>query len=327
MFGKLLQRRTESRRSEAIRRKQTQKDAQAKPVRVTRQGMAQPAVPPVMVRSTTVQSQRSVRRVRRRIDLPLNIPGVALRLPAIPGLRVGWRSVSALLSIVLGVLLIALWSMPQCHVQAAQIDGLLRISAEDVNDAIGIAGKSIFMLDTDKMAQELQTTFPELGDITIDVAFPAEVYVYVSERQPVLAWKQSNRTIWVDSEGIGFFARTDDPALTTIYAKDSPTVALESMEISEGQFLPKEMVAAIQKIAAIAPAKTPILYDHQNGLGWEDGRGWKAYFGTELVDIDLKMREYEAIVNYVTHQGITPSMINVAYVHAPFYRLEQQNDG
>ena len=327
MFEKLLQRRAESRRSEVIRRKQTRKDAQVKPVRVTHQGMAQPTIPPVMVRGTTMHNQRTVRRARRRIDLPLNIPGVALRLPVLPGLRVGWRSVSAFLSVVLGALLIVLWSMPQCHVQAAQIEGLQRISPEDINDALGIAGLSIFMLDSDKMAQELQTTFPELGDITIDVTFPAEVYVYVSERQPVLAWKQSNRTVWVDAEGIGFFARNDDPALTTIFAKDSPTVALEGMEISQGQFLPKEMVGAIQKIVTIAPARTPILYDHQNGLGWEDKRGWKAYFGTDLGDIDLKMRIYEAIVTYVSRQGMTPNMINVAYVHAPFYRLEQQYDG
>jgi hypothetical protein len=327
MFGKLLQRRTENRRSEAIRRKQTRKDGQVKPVRITHQGIAQPTIPPVMVRSTTMHSQKTTRRPRRRIDLPLNLPGVALRLPAMPGLRVGWRAVSGFLSFVLGALLIVLWSMPQCHVQAAQIEGLQRISSEDVNDALGVAGQSIFMLDSDKMAQELQITFPELGDIAIDVTFPAEVYVYVSERQPVLAWKQSNRTVWVDAEGVGFFARNDDPALTTIFAKDSPTVALEGMDISQGQFLPKEMVGAIQKIVKIAPSKTPILYDRQNGLGWEDKRGWKAYFGTDFNEIDLKMSIYETIVNYVTHQGVTPNMINVAFVHAPFYRLEQQNDG
>ncbi len=327
MLEKLLQRRPESRRSEYIRRKQTRKDVQAKPVRVARQSTAQPSVPPVMVRGTTMHAQRTARRPRRRIDLPLNLPGVALRLPSLPGVQVGWRTVSGLLSLAFGLLLVILWSMPQCHVQAAQIEGLQRLAPQDVNDALGIDGQSIFMLDTDKMAQELQTTFPELGDITMEVKLPAEVDVYVSERQPVLAWKQSNRTIWVDAEGVGFFARNDDPSLVTIFAKDAPTAILEGMENSHEQFLSKEMVAAIQKIVKIAPAKTPIIYDHQNGLGWEDKRGWKTYFGTDLNEIDLKMRIYEAIVKYVTVQGITPTMISVAYVHAPFYRLEQQNGG
>lgn len=327
MLEKLFQRRTEGRRSEYVRRRQVHKEPQAKPAGVARQNMAQASAPPVMVRSTTMHTQRTTRRPRRRIDLALSLPGVALRLPSVPVLHVGWRAVSGFLSIVFGLILVMLYTMPQCHVQAAQIDGLQRLSAADIEDTLGITGQSIFTMDTDKMAQELQITFPELDEISIEVELPADVYVNVSERQPVLAWKQSNRTIWVDAEGIGFFARNDDPNLITIYAKETPTVVLEDLENSPGQFLPREMVAAIQKIIKIVPDKTPIIYDRQNGLGWEDKRGWVTYFGADLNEIDLKMRIYEAIVNHVTRQGIAPKMINVAYVHAPFYRLEQLSDG
>jgi hypothetical protein len=66
----------------------------------------------------------------------------------------------------------------------------------------------------------------------------------------------------------------------------------------------------------------PILYDPTLGFGWNDPRGWSVYFGTSSLDIELKMRVYETLVNSLTQRGIRPVMINVTYPTAPYYRIQ-----
>ena len=39
--------------------------------------------------------------------------------------------------------------------------------------------------------------------------------------------------------------------------------------------------------------------------------------------MEVKARVYQAMVDWLTQQGIRPTLINVAYPDAPFYRVEQ----
>jgi hypothetical protein len=83
------------------------------------------------------------------------------------------------------------------------------------------------------------------------------------------------------------------------------------------------MVQAVKGLAGHVPPGVPILYDPKSGFGWNDPRGWRAYFGTSARDVELKMRVYEAMVNSLTQRGIKPAMINVTYPAAPYYRMSE----
>jgi hypothetical protein len=67
----------------------------------------------------------------------------------------------------------------------------------------------------------------------------------------------------------------------------------------------------------------PILYDAKSGFGWNDPRGWRAYFGMTARDVELKMRVYESLVTSLIQRGIQPALINVTYPAAPYYRLTE----
>jgi hypothetical protein len=56
-------------------------------------------------------------------------------------------------------------------------------------------------------------------------------------------------------------------------------------------------------------------------LSYEDGRGWRVYFGTGN-DMAQKMIIYEAIVEDLLARGLTPAYISVSNKEKPYYRLQ-----
>jgi hypothetical protein len=62
------------------------------------------------------------------------------------------------------------------------------------------------------------------------------------------------------------------------------------------------------------------LFDYTlaGGLGFQDKRGWYAYYGTgdNMVQKD---QLYEAIISELQQQGVTPAYISVGNLEKPYY--------
>ena len=319
---------------EAKRSSQRKNTQVRKPLRTNTKrsdGYDERSVPPVMVRGVDVNSlplqsnKRGKAKPRRRYDVALNMPGVEMRLPSLPQVAVGWRLVSFLLVAALGTLIYHLWSSPQYRVQAAQISGLQRLSSADVNAILNVRDEPIFAIAPQQLAEKLQQAFPELSTVHVEVALPGEVIVRVEERQPILAWKQDGRTVLVDANGVAFPMRDQNSAIPALVvdARGSPAVIAEQTVTPEmQQFMPVEMVSAIVSMSGQAPKNTPLKYDPQRGLGWQEAEGWEVYFG-DMRSMDMKLKIYKSIAQKLDQDGITPSLISVEHVHLPYYRLEQ----
>jgi cell division septal protein FtsQ len=273
------------------------------------------------------------RKNRRRYDIALGTNGAEMRLPSLPRLAIGWRLVSGMMVLALGAILYLAWNAPMLKVDALQVDGLRRLKSADLNAVVDVTGKPIFLVDQDKMLESLQAAFPELLDLSVEVKIPARVIVRAVERRPVLAWTQDGRTLWVDAEGVTFPVRGEVGELIHVEAESlpaSPPVMVEEGEESEAApakpaafTLPTTLVEAIQEVKEEAPENTSLLYSNRHGLGWKDSRGWQAYFGTDIQDMDAKLKVYKALVQELRSEDIQPVMISVEHLHAPFYRLEQ----
>ena len=83
-----------------------------------------------------------------------------------------------------------------------------------------------------------------------------------------------------------------------------------------------KIINAIGILKAQMPENSNLVYGTLNGLGWNDSRGWKVFFGVNLDDMQEKLIMYQAIVDQLTQKEIKPSVISVENIHAPFYRLE-----
>jgi cell division protein FtsQ len=286
------------------------------------------SAPPVLVRngSQIFASQgHPLRKNRRRFDVAVaGIPGAEIRLPALPEIHLGWRILSGFFSAILLGLLYALWTLPQFHVQAAEIEGLKRLNAADINTVLKVADQSIFTVDPIQIKQDMQVAFPEMKAITVEVSLPAAVVISVDERQPVLSWKHGDKEEWVDSNGIVFPPRGDVGPLPVIEGDLPYSTTLSTQSTYGTRFLPADLMQAILTLKTQAPKNTSMVYDLEYGLGWQDPRGWKVYFGNtggHAGEMEQKLLVYEYMVKSLKQQGITPGLISLEYLHAPYYRV------
>lgn len=305
-------------------------------------------MPPVMVRGRSYAPPRRIKKgrqgksVKRRYDISVPTPGmsgVEIRLPSLPVWHLSWKILSFGLSAGLAILLYFLLNNPLFQMQAVEVQGLLRLSAEDVSRSLDIANQPVFGLDPVRMAADLERNFAELRDISIQVGLPARVIIQVTERVPLIAWNQGDKTTWVDGDGYAFSPRGEAgnlvvvnatakppaPAPLQVLPEELPDVLPESLAVTpEDQvFMTPEFVNAILLMRAQAPEKADLAYDPVHGLGWQDARGWQVFFGLDGNQMDTKLLVYKSIVKKIKAEGITPALINVEHVHAPYYRMER----
>jgi cell division protein FtsQ len=309
------------------------------------------AEPPVMVRGgmggmafgRVAQSHlQKSRTPRRRIDLPLRVPGAEVRLPAIPLVHLGWRAVSLLMVLLMSASLVLMWKAPIFMVGNAEASGLKRLTVSDLNAVMGTYGKSVFTLNPGSLREALRQAFPEFSKVSVRVNLPSRVKVVVTERQPVISWTQDGVESWVDAQGVSFPPRgapknplvqvegygtpasdttagiTDDKNGVTSAILPSQNPSKPALQLSH------ELVSAILALGAKMPAETVLVYDSQRGLGWNDPiGGWDVFFGNEDQDMDMKLAIYQALVERLNSEGIKPALISVEYVHAPYYRMQR----
>lgn len=290
--------------------------------------------PPVMARGTLQDMAVPARKrpqPRHRYDVALNIPGAEVRLPSLPAVRFGWRLASGALVILMALSLYILLETPAFQVEVLEVEGLQRLTLEDVHSALNIAGEPIVKVDPDLVLADLRAAFPELSAVQVKVVLPARVKLEVVERQPIIAWVQGGEEKWLDAEGIAFPPRGEAGSLIRVEADGSPQAnglaeaivpTPENAKVHTPMLSP-EMVTTLQTMGPYVPEGTAILFSTEHGFGWRDPNGWQAFFGKDLDQIDQKLLVYQNLQESLRNEGIEPSLISVEFLHAPFYRMER----
>jgi cell division protein FtsQ len=260
-------------------------------------------------------------RLRRRRYLKLADAGAELRLPVLPFVNIGWRVVSGLVAGTC-VFLLSWFVMAETFtVGAVELRGAQRLDAAAINTALQVAGSSIFSVQPDQLLGILRAQFPELERVSVGVGFPASVAVLVKERQPVLAWEQAGLTVWVDAAGVAFISSETADSLISVTALEAPP-PLKPDQYGRHQLIRPEMVSSIQTLSQIAPQGSVLIYDPTMGFGWSDPGGWQAFFGLDDSDIVQRMAVYRSLLNELAARNLTPTLISVAQLHAPYYRMD-----
>ncbi|HWQ46301.1 MAG TPA: hypothetical protein VN376_05505 [Longilinea sp.] len=301
---------------------------------------------PVMVRQKSVAGanpamRKSTTHPRKQIYYNLGAPGAEMRLPALPAMRMGWRSVSGIAVALITALIIFIATSPALQVNAVAVNGLTRLTAEEVQAVLNLDGTPVFAIDRKEVIRTLSGNFPELIQPRVEIGLSNQITVTATERTPVIAWVTSEQTTWLDVEGVLFDARGDLVPPLTVQSTVNPPLDLAMLPYGAGndglmgallQHLTAEegMPPHIQSDVLIAlavlnqrmPSLTTYVYDPVEGLGWTDPAGWTVYMGVDLNDMDRKMQIYQAIVDELTRRGIQPVMISVVHPDAPYYRTE-----
>ena len=316
--------RTELSRAELVRLRREHEHARqmqramkeaTRPVTATAARAKKPAQPARRPRDT---------KSRRRFRIALHMPRPDLRAIHIPHPRIGWRLASFFLLLLLGAVLSLAFTRSEFRTGPAQVTGNQMLSPDEVNAVMNITGQPIFLLVPPELETRLLLNYPELVSVRVDVSLPNLVSVHLVERKPLIRWEQSGGYTWVAEDGVAFRPRGEIAELISVVAVSAPPVIGSGSDpMAPAPFLSTDMVQALKGLAGHVPPGAVILYDPAFGFGWNDPRGWRAYFGITASDVELKMRVYETMVNSLTQRGIRPALINVTYPTAPYYRMNQ----
>lgn len=304
---------------------------------------------PVTRRATP--SMPVISHKRNKVHVPLKSKGAELHLPAFPRLQIGWRLISGAIFLLSLAVVISFSSLSAFEVSAIDLHGALRLDSKSIFSQLDLAGKSIIEVKPKEVVSDIAELFPSLSRVRVSASLPANVTVRVDERQPIILWQQPNASLWMDAEGVLFPIRGEAEVALTVMANGAPPSVpapnQESEDIEETQeenssefsaeaellaqsllgnpSYPRttpEFVLGILTLGQYVPEGSYLQYDPQFGLGWQDPQGWLVYFGRDISNIDIKLAEYQNILAALNAKGISPSLISVEFLHAPFYRVE-----
>lgn len=262
---------------------------------------------------------------KRRFSIALGLPEFHLRRPttSAPNLRSGWRPVSLGIVIFTGVMIYLTLTLPYFNVPSVTVIGNSRLTREEISDALGVLGQSIFTVQPDDAAMRLQMNYPELLSVDVSVYLPNHVYATVSERQPVILWQQDSAYTWIDPVGVAFRPHGNVEGLIPVNGLATPPagIPLSDNPLTPPPYMQKELVDAILILAPNIPADTTMVYDQTYGLGWEDTKGWKVFFGSSAHDMPLKVRVYQSLEQSLVERRLRPIFISVMHPDAPYYRM------
>jgi hypothetical protein len=315
---------------------------------------------PVTVRNATfgtpVRRRVATTNPRRQYYVALNTPGAELRLPALPTLRPGPRLLSGLIAIICLIGIFSMLFSSLFIVGAPVVKGLERLTQADIEAALDIANMNAVEIDTGVLRAALLERFDILDSATVTVGLPNTLSVRVKERTPSFVWQMGDQTRWGDENGFLFAPAGESPQLLTITSPDAPpfqvtpeqlaaiqaaeanleTAMLEDEGVeaaravlekaknpSGARQIDQHLLTAALKLTTLLPEGTNLTYTNMRGLGWQDAGGWDVYIGSDLSNFDHKYALYQSIIQQLNGQGITPAVISVEYLEAPYYQLER----
>lgn len=267
----------------------------------------------------TARQVRQVARYQQSFALTRQErPSATIELPR---LNMG-RLASGMLSLALAFLLYTMWHAPLFQVNGAEIYGHQRLSLNEIQAAMHVIGQPIFKAAPLQIEASLRAAYPDLANVKVSVGLPNRIVVNLSERIPVIVWHQGEQTFWVDAEGVAFPVRGEASVLVTVVAHGNPPSPQpeEERDAVTPRFMEPSLVRAMATLFPYVPPGQSMVYDPRYGIGWEDSRGWLVYFGQSTEDIPLKLKIYQGIVDRLMASGITPTLISVEHLRAPFYK-------
>jgi hypothetical protein len=198
------------------------------------------------------------------------------------------------------------------YVHSISVGGLKYMTKEEVFALADIANIHIFWVDPDQVRANILRS-PTVADVEVQVGWPPQmVTILVEEREPVLIWEQGGVTTWMDIQGRVMRQREDRPDLLRIVSDVEDGPLGQNVQIDIG------IVSGALQLRALYPNISVLRYDPNNGLGYQDERGWLAWFGTGT-DMSEKLKVYNQLVDNLLSRGIQPREVNLVSPRATFY--------
>lgn len=260
-------------------------------------------------------AKRRRRRNRQRVRLPLDMLKQII-------FSARWTSLG-----LLGLCVYALYLTgmnEDFYLTVIPVEGTVSITPGEIVNSSGLAGIHIFAADPNEAAARI-AEIPGVISAAVTLNWPNLVHIQVQEDSPVAIWIEGSHQYWVTENGRLIPARSQTLGLLLIEYELSPILteapADETDEIgnqAQVAFVPTDVLQGAMQLRKLRPNIEKLYYRPSNGLSYQDGRGWRVYFGSGT-DMQQKLVVYETIVNQLSEQGLTPVYVSVSNQKKPYY--------
>ncbi len=224
------------------------------------------------------------------------------------------RLLSGVVLVMLAGLLVVFFQSDAFYVHRIEVGGLDHLTAEEVFALSEVANLHVFWIDPAIVRENILRS-PSVADVEVLVSWPPHpVQIEVQEREPALVWEQAGVRTWIDVRGRVMPQRTDLEGMLRIIVEDVDT------PVGTNVIIPQDVVNGALQLRALYPDLQDLLYDSVEGLGYQDPRGWRVWFGAGT-NMPAKLNVYNALVNNLIARGIQPEYIDVGDVDAPYYKV------
>jgi hypothetical protein len=241
-----------------------------------------------------------------------------------------WMSLG-LLSLTLFALYLA-GTEQAFYLTTVPVSGAVSIPPGEIVSASGLGGAHIFAADPNEAARRV-AELPGVVSSKVTLAWPNQVTIEIVEDTPVAIWQEGAQQYWITRYSQLIPARTPAIGLLTIEYEVPPTPSAQEVGVGEmmggeGEtavsnaaigFIPEDVLLGALQLRQLRPNIDKLYYRPASGLSYDDGRGWRAYFGSGT-DMNQKLSVYETIVADLLSRQIQPAYISVSNQEKPYYR-------
>jgi len=214
------------------------------------------------------------------------------------------------------------------------VTGVVSIPANEIVAASGLGGAHVFAADPNEAATRI-AALPGVVSSKVTLSWPNQVQIEIVEDTPIALWQEGGQQFWITKRNELIPARTPAIGLLTIEYEAPPTPSANSLgtdETAETEetavaphaaigFVPDNVLTGALQLRQLRPNIDKLYYRPGSGLSYQDGRGWRAYFGVGA-DMNQKLSVYETIVADLQARQIQPAYISVSDQAKPYYKAQ-----
>lgn len=278
---------------------------------------------------TARKRRRRARRQQRRQRLPLTTLKSIL-------FSARWVSLGLLSLCIYALYMIGMTE--RFYLTMIPVEGAISVLPSEVVQQSGLGGVHIFAADPGRAAVQI-TDIPGVTAAAVTLNWPNQASIQIEEDSPIAVWIEGSRQYWITENGRLIPARSGTLGLLLIESEmpldtavepaasdetsetAAETAVTETTAAAQMAFVPQPVLEGAMQLRTLRPNIERLYYRPSTGLSYQDGRGWRVYFG-DGHDMHQKLVVYEAIVADLLDRGLTPAYISVSNQEAPFYRVQ-----
>jgi cell division protein FtsQ len=257
---------------------------------------------------------------RQRKSVSGSIPGVRERLKALtPNKKFRiTAAMTAAISIPLVILATVItFSLPMLRISQVEVVGAKTLKAQQVADAAGLYGRSLFEV-SDQLVADSLSKMPRVRSVSVVRHFPNWIELFIEERTPWAVWQAGNASYLIDDEGVVLETTTNAASSLPVlqYTGTGPVklgtrVELEPVKLALqlNRLLPETVHARAKRFEVSDAGGLLVITD----------QGWQARFG-DSQDLEFKLATLQSVVETTKAQKIKFTAVDLRFGPRPFIR-------